>query len=306
MKTLLHHASKRDTVLSGLVVVVLLLAPMSPARADVDSPSPLDALESANPASVVSAVEEPMTSEGLDATIGTVSLSVPADAAAGISVGVGSGEIGIGLPFASNASDGFSEASGTVTFDNQNGTKTVAVVQASGRLQVASVLSGPSSPTSYEYPIDLPSGASLQASDGGINVVDNATGEVLGVFAAPWAEDAEGRSVPTRYEVRDSSIIQVVEHRSAAYSYPVIADPTYTTSVIYLSRAQVINMYKGLKNINNICGLFPIPYPAGIACAGLAPAAEVEKAYWQKLRIKVTYYNCGFNYCSYTTFKAVR
>lgn len=65
-------------------------------------------------------------------------------------------------------------------------------------------------------------------------------------------------------------------------------------------------MYKGLKNLGGVCGLFPIPYPASITCAGLAPAPEIEKAYWQHLRIRVTYYNCGFNYCSSTKFSAVK
>lgn len=290
--------------LGAFVAGALMLAVVNPAYGD--DQGPLDALEGADQTSVESAVDMPVTREGLAGTLGGISLSVPADPARGVSVAVGTGEIAIGLPFASAASDGVSEAPGTMTFDNNNGTDTVAVVQDTGRLQVATVLNDSSAPTSYEYPIDLPAGASLLPSGKGIDVVENATGEVLGAFAEPWARDADGRMVPTRYEIKGSSVVQVVEHQSADYAYPVVADPTYTTSVIYLSRTQVTSMYKGLKNLNNICGLFPIPYPASITCAGLAPSAEVEKAYWQKLRIKVTYYNCGFNYCSYTTFKAVK
>lgn len=48
----------------------------------------------------------------------------------------------------------------------------------------------------------------------------------LGRIAAPWARDATGRAVPTRYEIRGSTLVQVVEHRGGNVSYPVVADPS--------------------------------------------------------------------------------
>ncbi|MFE7196542.1 hypothetical protein [Microbacterium oxydans] len=135
-------------------------------------------------------------------------------------------------------------------------------------------------------------------------MIDDETGEVLGSFAAPWAKDSAGKDVPTRYELNGQTLTQVVDHDSSS-TYPVVADPTYTTHVSYLSKAQVVSMYNGLKGISSACSVAPIPWPASIACLGLAPAAQVEKAYWNKWRLKVTYDTCGFNYCSYTTYTAV-
>lgn len=42
------------------------------------------------------------------------------------------------------------------------------------------------------------------------------------------------------------TLTQVVEHDSS-FTYPVVADPTYTTHVSYLSKAQVVSMYNGFN-----------------------------------------------------------
>ena len=45
----------------------------------------------------------------------------------------------------------------------------------------------------------------------------------LEVFAAPWAVDADGQALPTRFEVRGSQLVQVVDTTAAAF--PVVSDP---------------------------------------------------------------------------------
>lgn len=50
------------------------------------------------------------------------------------------------------------------------------------------------------------------------------------MIAAPWAVDSGGRSVATRFEIRDSTLIQHVDHRGARY--PVIADPLWVVPVV--------------------------------------------------------------------------
>jgi hypothetical protein len=47
----------------------------------------------------------------------------------------------------------------------------------------------------------------------------------LGVIAAPWARDANGRAIPTRYEIQGTTLVQVVDHRRPGVVYPVVADP---------------------------------------------------------------------------------
>lgn len=172
-----------------------------------------------------------VTDEGLLSGSDGVSLDVDIDPEAGITVHAGESELGIGLPFADKADDGVSDSPGSLTFDNNNGTSSVSLVRDDGAVQVMTVIDSPVAPIAFDYPIDLPAGAKLIATDDGAAVVDN-RGEPLGTFALPWARDAAGADVPTWYEVRGSTLAQVVEH-SASYAYPVVADPTYTTHTIY-------------------------------------------------------------------------
>lgn len=276
-----------------------------PPTAIADEVTTVDVIAGVAPSDVAAAIDAPLLLGGESTkSIEGLAVGVSAEATDGVSVSTGEGVATIGLPFATEAGRGSSTDPGTVTYDNRNATSSVVLVHDTGTVQVATVIENADAPTRYDYPISLPEASSLVLLEGGAAVVDDSTGETLGSFAAPWAKDAAGRDVPTRFEVNGSTLTQIVDHHSS-FAYPIVADPTYTTSVIYLSKAQVVSMYNGLKGVSNACSLSPIPYPISIACLGFAPPAQVEKAYWNKWRIKVTYYDCGFNYCSYTTYTAV-
>lgn len=284
--------------------VVLLATTWSASSAVADSTTPIDAVANAAPADVAAAVDTRFLGGGSDSvTLEQVRVAVSPSAANGVTVAAGEGATTIGLPFSNEADRGVSTQPGTVTYDNGNATSSVVLVHDTGAVQVATVIDNAGAPTRFDYPLELPSASSLVLRGAGAAVVDDASGEVLGAFAAPWAKDANGKDVPTRYLVEGDTLTQIVDH-SSDFAYPVVADPTYTTSVIWISHAQVVNMYNGFKGISNVCTVLPIPYPASIACSGLLPPAQIEKAYWNGWRIKVTYYNCGFNYCSYTTYTA--
>jgi hypothetical protein len=60
-------------------------------------------------------------------------------------------------------------------------------------------------------------------ADGAVFIVGG-DGKVIGGFGVPWAKDSAGREVPTRYEVRGSELVQVVDHHEGL-AYPVVADP---------------------------------------------------------------------------------
>ena len=86
------------------------------------------------------------------------------------------------------------------------------------------VIGGPQAPTRYEFNATLPEGASLiPTPDGGVEVVDGA-GEAIGFVEPPWAIDASGAAVDTRFEVRGETLLQIVDHKGA--EYPVVADPS--------------------------------------------------------------------------------
>lgn len=284
-----------------MLLTAMWIAPVAIA----DEESAVDVVANVAPADVAATIDAPLLVGGESTvTINQLEVEVSRTAADGVSVSAGEGVATIGLPFADQASAGSTTDPGTVTYDNGNATSSVVLVHDTGSVQVATIIDNADAPTRYDYPIDLPEGSSLVLKDGGAEVIDDATGEVVGRFAAPWAKDATGKDVPTHYELNGQSLTQVVDHNSS-FAYPVVADPMYKTYVSYLTKAQVVNMYNGLKGVSNACSLAPIPYPVSLACMGLAPAAQVEKAYWNKWRLKVTYTTCGFNYCSSTSYTAV-
>src|SRR4051812_19016256 len=51
----------------------------------------------------------------------------------------------------------------------------------------------------------------------------------------PWARDAAGRRIPTYYKLDGTTLIQVVEHRAAGTSYPVVADPKVSIGLFELT-----------------------------------------------------------------------
>lgn len=286
--------------------VLLSVALVSPAAAaSTDEQSLVDVVAEAAPQDVDAAVEASLLSEEAGVlSVQGLSIGVSSDADSGISISTDTGVANIGLPFAASAGAGVSTAPGTVTYDNKNSTSSVVLVHDTGSVQVATVIEDPNAPTRYDYPIGVPEGAHLELQDGIVSVIDDVSTEVLGTFAAPWAKDASGQDVPTRYELNGNTLTQIVDHNSSV-AYPVVADPVYTTSTIYLSHTTVVNMYNGMNNIDDICTIIPVSYWVGIACSGFPGAEAVEQAYWQNKRVKVTYHSCGFNYCSYNTFAAV-
>jgi hypothetical protein len=135
----------------------------------------------------------------------------------------GSPGFSIQLPFSSNASSVEVVDEGFVSYDNRNFSSTAAVLKQDGSLQVLSIIESSTAPISYEYSFALPEGAAIIRSGGGLLII-NADGLVAAVAPA-WALDAEGQEVPSHYVVSGQTIIQIVDHRSEDYSYPVVADP---------------------------------------------------------------------------------
>lgn len=87
------------------------------------------------------------------------------------------------------------------------------------------VIDSSDTPTEYRFENAVPDGhtAELQA-DGSVKFF-NADGSDSGGIVAPWAMDANGDEVSTRYALDGTTLVQTVEHKDAAY--PVVADPAW-------------------------------------------------------------------------------
>ncbi|CAN5594398.1 hypothetical protein BH20ACT2_BH20ACT2_03090 [soil metagenome] len=93
-------------------------------------------------------------------------------------------------------------------------------------VQLYLVIDEASAPTTYRFPFALPAGAELRLSpdgDGSVSIVERATGIEIAEVQPPWAEDADGRTVPTRFSIEGNTLVQEVDHEGA--TYPVVADP---------------------------------------------------------------------------------
>lgn len=291
------------------VTTLLVLSTASPVLAESDTPriDDVSAIRAVAPGSLESVVPDAgIGVDSVDAEGGAVLVSVPSDPLSGISVDSGP-RVTVGLPFAAEADDAASIGDGFVGYDNGNGTSSVPVVHRDGAAQVLTVIDDAIAPTEFRYPVGLPSGDRLVEDEdgGGARIVDSA-GETVGVFAAPWATDATGRSVSTHYSIDANELVQTVDHRVSGIVYPVVADPTYKTYTFYYSRSDVESVYAGIQNINNVCKWIPLPYLASIGCSAPGNFEDaILSAHYRKRRVKAPYHECGYTYCNYYTYSVV-
>lgn len=91
---------------------------------------------------------------------------------------------------------------------------------------------------------------------GGVEALDR-SGDVIATAPSPWAVDAQGTSVPTRYEIRGKRLTQVVDHRGRNVAYPVVADPDWHWWGISfkLSHAQAQKLAWALATTTSAAGL---------------------------------------------------
>jgi PASTA domain len=123
---------------------------------------------------------------------------------------------------------GRTAANGVVVYRGAHPATDIAVhILEPTALRVFYVLTGTAAPQQFELAVDVPPGTSLSLVDGG--VVMSRHGAVIGAVTPPWALDANGRVVPTRYRLARNTIVLSVEHRRAGTAYPVVADPPFFT-----------------------------------------------------------------------------
>jgi hypothetical protein len=114
---------------------------------------------------------------------------------------------------------------GTAVFSSDQDYSVAPLPHADGSVQIVTVLEDAAAPVRYNYDFSSNTDVSLQIGENGAVVVLDDKAEWLGAFAVPWAFDAEGTAVPTHFEVEGSTLVQVVDHQSGDYVYPISADP---------------------------------------------------------------------------------
>ncbi|MGV3016877.1 hypothetical protein [Rothia sp. 88186D007BW] len=154
------------------------------------------------------------------------SAEIPKDAIEPIVLGAESEtKIGIFLPDSEETSTAKSGEFGEIAFEHNNSSSTSVLPYEDGSVQMVTTIEEASAPQEYTYNLELPDDASLELLEDGMVLVRDAEGNFVAGVAAPWAKDANGTDVPTRYEIRGSSLVQVIEHDTPGVDYPVTADP---------------------------------------------------------------------------------
>ena len=219
--------------LALLTAATLAAALGATSAAQAAEPADLDIDLSANSAlaeAVESAADLPVdigAADVIDASVAGVEVAVPSDPADPVQIGAPDGaSFEITLPALDEIADA-EIVNGTVAYQSIDAS-IVPVLREDGTLQVLAVLENSDAPRSFSYQFGLDGGRLEPLDDGGFVLLDD-RGDELGRAAAPWAIDADGREVPTHYEIDGTTVRQVVEPALDA-AYPIAADPALTVT----------------------------------------------------------------------------
>lgn len=156
---------------------------------------------------------------------------------------------------------------GDIFFDSDRGFAVVARrVESAVRVQV--VMEGPVAPRDYAFRLK---GRSAQVQpDGSVQILPRGAGPKAAAaqVAKPWAFDAAGKPVATRYAVQGDTIVQTVNPGPDA-KYPIVADPTfghtYLIPTMYLNKSET-SRARNAGYVAWLCGAIPAPF--SVLCAG--------------------------------------
>jgi hypothetical protein len=218
---------KRQALVAGVIASLVALVGVPAYAADTDETDALEVLQDvdAQSTSVDTAVLENVSSveviegEGASAVIAGEDIVLPSDTASPLIVG----DLTVTLPSAGEAATAEPVTDGIAKYESSESFATVPVIKDDGSVQVLTIIDGESSPTEYAY--GFPGSSSLVDAGGGAVLIVDAQGNYLGGVAPAWAVDATGKAVATHYELRDSQLVQVLDHLSQDVAYPVTADP---------------------------------------------------------------------------------
>lgn len=92
--------------------------------------------------------------------------------------------------------------------------------------ETEAILRSPASPESLSYRIGAPGrSVDLKSGDAG-SVLIESDGRLIATIPPPPAVDADGSSVPVELSVAGQTLTLNVAHRSGAFKYPILVDPT--------------------------------------------------------------------------------
>lgn len=218
-------------------------------------------------------------------------LSIPADLSRGLTLTSSTGkQLSVNLPIPQGKPHKM--ANGTVLYTEEHSGG--AVIPTKEGAQLLTVIRGAGAREEYVYTVN---GGSFQLSADGGAVVLNDSGKMQYIIAKPWAKDANGIDIPTKFrvEVNGALLVQDINHVGAAY--PVTADPRWIErqwwgTVIHFTNDETRQIARGSQFLAIVLGWSPVVAVAvgvfswwmqGIADSGRCTAAVMNTAiFWEE------------------------
>lgn len=253
---------KRTCAVAG-ATIALTVAFVNPAAADIPIDSVNEVVEALEAAPDLGEIATPtvQTSGDLAATTddGAV-VTIPTSGDGTVDINApGMALLSLGLPSVDTKSAEVA-ADGTVVYASADATSAGMAVEVldEGTVSIQTVIGSASGRHSFTYTLATDTVPMLRA-DGGVDLVvsvSDGAQVVVGAVETPWAVDANGAPVNTRYVVSGSTFTQIVEPGPATV-YPVVADPTYGHTygmpTIYLNKAETRTAAGDIGGVYLIC-----------------------------------------------------
>jgi hypothetical protein len=176
---------------------------------------------------------------------------------------------------------------GSMVYQGAGGLGGLVIRPTEQGVQALIVVESAAAPSRYSFSFESPSGAVALVMNelGRVEIRDATTGIPLGDVQPPWARDADGRAVPTWFELDGAVLTQVVNH--AGFTYPVTADPEtcgWVTCTYYFGKRATSDIAAG-GSMAAVCaalGAIPIAgWLVAAVCAGVW-----ETIVWEANRAK--------------------
>lgn len=167
---------------------------------------------------------------------GDVTITTPDKATGTVNAAAGDGaSVGLTLPGAKGV-EGVKAGAGTVVYRDAATATDIAVQPTTdGGARTLVTLKDGRAAESHRFRLHLPQGMGITEDGQGGFEINRVSGEgvhvPVGAVDAPWAKDANGRDVPTRYRLDGDDIVQTVE-TDAGTAFPVVADPKMTWGIV--------------------------------------------------------------------------
>ncbi|MFJ2742201.1 DNRLRE domain-containing protein [Streptomyces sp. NPDC087440] len=136
---------------------------------------------------------------------------------------------------------------GNVVYTSSGPVDTVVQPTTDGGSRTLHILKNASAPREYETGFVVPAGMkAVSHEDGSVSLYaegdDDPTQapkkDAAGFFDAPWAKDANGKDIPTRYKVVGKKLVQQVDF-DANSAFPIVIDPSWWSTTKKITKCAV-------------------------------------------------------------------